>query len=86
MNGFGERKFLNDGSFVSSTIDQLIDKSDPKEIVTNNCTEISCDVISPRISPIENLPPGENLSLFCIGKQNHPYYSLNYNWEIEKTT
>ena len=69
MNGFGQRKFLNDGSFVSSRIDQEINNWGYKSEITvrHSCSEISCDLISPKLYEIEVLPEGEVLNLFCIG-------------------
>ena len=69
MNGFGQRKFLNDGSFVSSRIDQEINNWGYKSeiTVTDSCSEVSCDLISPKLYEIESLPQGEVLNLFCIG-------------------
>ena len=69
MNGYGQRKFLNDGSFVSTIIDQQIDNWGYKSelTVTNSCSEISCDVISPKLYEIESLPLREHVHLFCKG-------------------
>ena len=78
MNGYGQRKFLNDGTFVSSVIDEQIDNwgYKSKSTVTNDCSEISLDMIDPKIYPIETLPEGEVLNLFCKGNK----YNLNISW------
>ena len=72
MNGFGQRKFLNDGTFVHSVIDEQIDNLGYKleSTVTNDCSEISLDITIPKIYSIEALPEGEVLNLFCKGENS----------------
>ena len=72
MNGFGQRKFLNDGTFVYSVVDEQIDNLGYKleSTVTNDCSEIFLDITIPEINPIEALPEGEVLNLFCKGKKS----------------
>ena len=78
MNGFGQRKFLNDGTFVADLIDEPLKSNSNKE--ERNCTKIGCDVEPLVVESVESVPSGYEINPMCLADRKFGSDITSGNW------